>query len=200
MNNTAFLLLFTLQLASGPVLAQMAPAALAKPTPAKAAFSDLEVGMFIHFDITSREGPRVSGQIPASQFNPTDLNCERWMQAAKALGAKYAVLTARHAADFCLWPSKTTDYTLSQSPYKEGKGDIVREFVDACRRNGIKPGLYLGYTQPIWQSREQRAIQELTEVLTTYGPLYYREVGPWSFPDGTACRPRADAGDSAAPD
>ncbi|HYW47404.1 MAG TPA: alpha-L-fucosidase [Bryobacteraceae bacterium] len=189
MKNTAFLLLFTLQLACGPILAQTAPAAVmpAKPTAAKAAFSDLEIGMFIHFDITSREGPRASGQIPASQFNPTELNCEQWMQAAKALGAKYAVLTARHAADFCLWPSKTTEYTLSQSPYKEGKGDIVREFVDACRRNGIKPGLYLGYTQPLWQSREQRAIQELTEVLTTYGPLYYVWMDFWGTgPDAEA--------------
>ncbi|MFQ8804577.1 MAG: alpha-L-fucosidase [Alistipes indistinctus] len=61
------------------------------------------------------------------------------MEAAKSLGAKYAVLTARHEDGFCLWPTKTTEYCVRNSPWKNGRGDVVKEFVEACRRHGIKP-------------------------------------------------------------
>ncbi len=117
---------------------------LAKPTPQQLAFMDMEIGAFIHYGLNVYTGQEHGdGFEPASKFNPTDLDAEQWVLAAKALGARYAVLTARHEGGFCLWPSKATDYTIANSPYKNGKGDIVRDFVDACRKHGIKPGVYL---------------------------------------------------------
>ena len=123
---------------------------LAKPTPTQLAFQDLELGVFIHYRIDVYAEPSSPpGGTPASAFNPTELNVEQWVLAAKAMGATFAVLTARHEEGFCLWPTKTTDYSVKSSPYKGGKGDIVREFVDACRKHGLKPGLY----NPPWINR-----------------------------------------------
>jgi alpha-L-fucosidase len=132
-------------IASVPMLSAFCSAqeVLAKPTPAQLAFQDLELGAFIHYSIDVYAKPGASsGSTPASAFNPTALNVEQWVLAAKAMGATYAVLTARHEEGFCLWPTKTTDYSIESSHYEGGKGDIVREFVDACRKYGLKPGLY----------------------------------------------------------
>ncbi len=116
---------------------------LAKPSPKQIKFADWEVGAFIHFGLnvfTNME--HGDGQHSPSMFNPTNLDAEQWVLTAKAMGAKYACLTVRHEGGFCLWPSKTTDYTIANSPYKNGKGDIAKEFVDACRKHGIVPAFY----------------------------------------------------------
>ena len=119
------------------------PSQLARPTPQQLAFQNLELGVFIHYSIDVYAEPNTpSGTIPASAFNPTKLNVEQWVRAAKAMGAKYVVLTARHEQGFCLWPTKTTDYSIKSTPYKNGDGDIVKEFVNACRKYGLIPGLY----------------------------------------------------------
>ncbi len=119
------------------------PAPLARPTPQQLAFQDLELGVFIHYSIDTYGIRGLSpGETPASSFSPTELNTEQWVLAAKAMGATYVVLTARHEQGFCLWPTKTTDYSIQSSPYKNGKGDIVREFTDACRKHGLMVGLY----------------------------------------------------------
>ncbi len=116
---------------------------LAKPSKKQIEFADMEVGAFIHFGLNVFTGQEHGdGQEPASKFNPTDIDVEQWVITAKKMGAKYACLTARHEGGFCLWPSKTTEYTIANSPYKDGKGDIVREFIDACHKHGIKPALY----------------------------------------------------------
>src|SRR5208282_5865650 len=80
---------------------------LAKPTPAQLAFQDLELGVFIHYsiDVFAKPGDP-PGSTPASAFNPTNLNVEQWVLAAKAMGATFVVLTARHEQGFCLWPTK----------------------------------------------------------------------------------------------
>ena len=132
----------SLLLAMGAV-AKEATIELAKPTKQQLAWQDMEIGAFIHYGLNVYTGQEHGdGHEPASKFNPTELDAEQWVLAAKALGAKYAVLTARHEGGFCLWPTKTTDYSIANSPYKNGKGDIVRGFVNACRKHGIKPGLY----------------------------------------------------------
>ena len=106
-------------------------------------FADWEVGAFFHYGLNVYTGQQHGdGKEPPSKFNPTRLDCEQWVKAAKAMGAKYGCLTVRHEGGFCLWPSKTTDYTIANSPYKDGKGDIAREFVDACRKYGLKVGFY----------------------------------------------------------
>jgi alpha-L-fucosidase len=173
---------------------------LAQPTPNQLAFQDLELGVFIHFSIDpfAPHGAR-EGATPASAFNPTNLDAEQWVRAAKSMGATYVVLTARHEEGFCLWPTKTTDYSVKSSPYKDGKGDVVREFVDACRKHGLKVGLY----NPPWidshwelsqtnlsAGRDRGRIDklddpaayakvlakekaQLRELMTAYGPLVF---------------------------
>lgn len=116
---------------------------LAVPCEKQIRFADWEVGAFIHYGLnpfTNQE--HGDGQEPPSMFNPTELDAEQWVLAAKAMDARYACLTARHEGGFCLWPSKTTEYTIANSPYMNGEGDIVRDFVEACRKHGIKVGLY----------------------------------------------------------
>ena len=116
---------------------------LAKPSPEQIAFMDMELGAFFHFDLNTFSGQEHGdGFEPASKFAPTALDVDQWVLTAKAMGAKYAVLTARHEGGFCLWPTATTDYSIANSPYKNGKGDLVREFVDSCRKHGLRVGLY----------------------------------------------------------
>jgi len=173
---------------------------LAKPTADQLAFQDLELGVFIHYsiDVYARRGAP-HGSTPAAAFNPTELNAEQWVLAAKAMGATFVVLTARHEEGFCLWPTKTTDYSVKSSPYEDGQGDIVREFVDACRKHGLKVGLYdPPWIDSHWESsqtnlspgRETGRIdklddstayanalakekERLRELMTGYGPLLF---------------------------
>jgi alpha-L-fucosidase len=173
------------------------PVQLAKPAPLQLAFQDLELGVFIHYSIDTYGGK--SGASSASAFNPTALNTEQWVLAAKAMGAKYVVLTARHEQGFCLWPTATTDYSVKSSPYNDGKGDIVREFVDSCRKNGMKAGLYnppwiddhWDANQPglvrrgsnadiskyddqaIYEKVLKKESEQLRELMTNYGPLAF---------------------------
>ena len=140
--------------ANQPRLVDLAPLAdalstsevnrLPKPNADQLAFQDLELGLFIHFGMTTftDEGTGARGSHPPEVFNPTALDCDNWMEVAKTMGARFAVLTARHEEGFCLWPTQTTDYSIRHSSYQCGRGDVVREFVDACRRHGIKPCLY----------------------------------------------------------
>ncbi|GAA3590552.1 alpha-L-fucosidase [Flavivirga amylovorans] len=116
---------------------------LAKPSKKQIEFADWEVGAFFHFGLNVFTGQEHGdGKEPPSKFNPTELDAEQWVLTAKSMGAKYGCLTVRHEGGFCLWPSKTTEYTIANSPYKDGKGDIAREFVEACRKHGLKVGFY----------------------------------------------------------
>ena len=122
------------------------------PAPTKAAleFLEEEIGVFFHFGIRtfneySRDWDRVPMELDT--FNPTELDCDQWIRSIKAAGARYAVLTTKHHDGFANWPSKYTEYCVRNTPWKDGKGDVVREFVDACRANGVKPGLYYSCAQ-----------------------------------------------------
>lgn len=82
--------------------------------------------------------------VPAADiFNPSQLDAEQWVKTAKSFGAKHIVLAAKHHNGYCLWPTETTDYSIKKSPWKGGKGDVVGEFVKACRKYDIKIGLYI---------------------------------------------------------
>jgi alpha-L-fucosidase len=172
---------------------------LAKPSADQLAFQNMEMGVFIHFSIdTYADRGSISGSTPASAFNPTQLNAEQWVLAAKAMGAKYVVLTARHEQGFCLWPTKTTDYSIKSSPYKNGHGDIVKEFVTACRKYGLKVGLYTPpWIDSHWESIHngfkggetanidklndpatyklalKKEKEQIKELMTNYGPLVF---------------------------
>jgi len=162
---------------------------IAKPTKEQLAFHDLELGLFIHFGLKTYTGGS-EGASPLS-FNPKKLDCEQWMEVAKSMGAKYVVLTARHEGGFCLWPTETTDYSIKSSPWKDGKGDVVREFVNACRKHDMKVGLYHSSWHDSYHTKWQDADyfkkqgpevqekftqmqeQQVTELLTNYGPITY---------------------------
>lgn len=116
---------------------------LAKPSPKQIRFADWEVGAFFHYNLNPFTGQEHGdGQEPPSKFNPTELDVEQWVLTAKSMGARYAVLTARHEGGFCLWPTRTTEYSIKNSPYMNGRGDIVRDFIVACRKHGLESGLY----------------------------------------------------------
>lgn len=124
------------------------------PTPEQVAWHDAEIGMFFHWDIhvqrhtvdgKPRALPEGATNVPASFFNPERLDTDQWMEAVKALGAKYAILTAKHGSGFMHWQSNAYDYGMRQAAYRDGRGDVVKMFVESCRKAGIKPGLYLSF-------------------------------------------------------
>lgn len=151
------------------------------PTKKQLEFLDWEVGVFFHFGIrTFYEGRRdFDGEImPAEAFNPTELNCDEWMKVIKKGGAKYAILTCKHHDGFANWLSLYTEYSVKNAAWKNGKGDVVKEFTDACRRNGIKVGLYyspaqVGDTMENEEAYDEYFINQITELLTNYGKIDY---------------------------
>lgn len=168
---------------------------LPRPTPEQAAWQDMELGMFIHYDIPvfkpGWDHRQYEARPDASIFSPKKLNTDQWMEAAKAMGAKYAVFVAKHGSGFMCWQSDLYPYGMKQSPYKNGQGDIVRDFVNSCRKYGIQPGIYAhmgcnGYLEvdnpglinrgkggdPIKQARYAQICEGmLNELWGNYGPL-----------------------------
>jgi alpha-L-fucosidase len=119
--------------AAGPDSQRLSAAALQ-------AWEALQFGMFLHFGMSTFTGQELSdGRAPAATYAPTHLDPDQWVSVARDMGMKYAVLTAKHVAGHCLWPSACTDYTVTASPVKT---DVVEAFVRACERRGVLPGLY----------------------------------------------------------
>lgn len=155
---------------------------LVKPTEAQAQWQDDEFGIFVHFGLNTYANKEWSdGTVSPRVFNPVKLNCEQWVTAAKTAGAKYMVLVCKHHDGFCLWQTKTTDYCVRSSPWKNGKGDVVAEFVAACRKHGMQFGFYLSpwdRHEPKYPDKEaydQFYAAQLTELVTQYatpGEIY----------------------------
>lgn len=155
-----------------------APAVLA-PTPAQLAWQKDGLGVFFHFGVNTFAGKEWSdGTLAPDTFDPSDLDADQWVRTARDLGAKYVVLTAKHHDGFCLWPTATTAYSVASSPWKDGGGDVVAEVVDACRRHGMKLGLYLSpwdrnapqYEDP--ETYDEFYLAQLRELCTNYGELH----------------------------
>ena len=132
---------------------------------------------FFHFGVNTFTNVEWGdGKESAKVFNPTDTDVRSWIRDVKAAGFKMAILTAKHHDGFCLWPSKYTEHSIKNSPYKDGKGDIVREFTDACREYNLKVGIYVSpwdRNAPYWGSKEYTYyyVNQLTEILTNYGTI-----------------------------
>ncbi len=154
-----------------------------KPTPKQLDFLNWEIGMFFHFGIRAffpGHSDWDGKPMPASAFNPTELDCYQWIRVAKSMGAKYAILTCKHHDGFANWPSKYSDYSVAQTPWQDGKGDVVDMFCKACRRYDVKVGLY--YSPAQWGGKvsfkedkdyDDYFINQISELLTNYGKIDY---------------------------
>ncbi len=144
-------------------------------------FLDWEFGVFFHFGIrTFYEGHTDwdGKPMPLEGFNPPSIDCDSWIKTVKECGAKYAILVCKHHDGFANWPSAYTDYSVKNTPWLDGKGDVVRLFVDACRKYDIKVGLY--YSPAQFGSKDMDGkeyddyfINQISELLTNYGKIDY---------------------------
>lgn len=166
---------------------------IVEPTKTQLNWAEAEIGVLIHYDMpvfAPEYNFREFGTHPdPSLFNPTELNTDQWLEAAKKLGAKYAVLVAKHCSGFSLWPTEAHDYSIKNSPWKNGQGDILRDFVESCKKYDIKPGIYASTTangylyvdnpglvqkgSPVTQEEYNRIVEkQLTELWSNYGDMF----------------------------
>ncbi len=149
-----------------------------RPTPGQRAWQQRELGFFCHFGINTFHGQEWSdGTLPAASFHPRDLDAGQWVRTAKAAGARYFILTAKHHDGFCLWPTATTDYSVASSPWRDGRGDVVREVADACAAEELPLGLYLSpwdrnaVCYPDATAYDRFYLAQLRELCSNYGDL-----------------------------
>lgn len=148
------------------------------PSENQLAWHKMGMNAFIHFSLntfTNKEWGM--GDEPVSAFNPTEMNTGQWVKVLSEVGFKGLILTCKHHDGFCLWPTEYTDYSIKNSPYKNGKGNIVKEVSDSCRKYGMKFGIYVspwdrnhshyGFPEYITYYRNQ-----LRELFELYGPVF----------------------------
>lgn len=151
------------------------------PTARQLAFQDWEFGLFLHLGMytwaESNKGRRYARQ-DLNLFAPDQLDCEQWIRTASEAGMRYAVLTCKHHEGFCLWPSAYGDYSTKQCAWRDGKGDVVREFTDACHKYGMKVGIYYSpfdAATPLYntdfRAYDDYFIGHMRELLGNYGPV-----------------------------
>lgn len=155
-------------------------------------WAEAEIGVLLHMDMqvfVPDYNWRNYGSHPdPSAFNPAELDTDQWMETASKLGARYAVLVAKHGSGFSLWPTEAHDYSVRNSSWRDGKGDIVADFIASCKKYGIKPGIYANtnangylYTDrgrvreggPVSQVEYNAVVaKQLTELWSNYGNLF----------------------------
>ena len=147
------------------------------PSPQQLRWQRLELTGFLHFGINTFTGKEWGdGKEDPKLFNPTELDAKQWVKTCKEAGIKQVILTAKHHDGFCLWPTKFTEHSVKNSPWKDGKGDVVKEVADACKETGMGFGVYLSPWDMNNGSYGTDAyndffINQLTELLTQYGQV-----------------------------
>ncbi len=148
------------------------------PTENQLRWQDMEMYAFIHYSLNTYTGQEWGyGNEDPQLFNPGNLDCRQWARVCKQAGMKGIIFTAKHHCGFCMWPSAYTDYSVKNSPWKNGKGDVVRELAEACREEGLKFAVYLSpwdrnhpdYGKPEYITYFRNQLREL---LTQYGDIF----------------------------
>lgn len=141
-------------------------------------WQEMEYYAFIHFSLnTYTDQAWGYGDEDVNLFNPRELDARQWARICKESGMKGIIITAKHHSGFCLWPSEYTEYSVKNAPWKDGKGDVVRELAEACEEYGLKLGIYVSpwdrnhadYGKPEYITYFRNQIKEL---LTDYGPIF----------------------------
>ena len=181
LNQLAPALLGTCMLAAGLAEAEVkngVPPLKPVPSPAQLAWHDMEMYAFIHFTINTFTGKEWGyGDEKPELFNPSDFDADDLVKTLADAGFKGVVLTCKHHDGFCLWPTKTTQHSVAASPWKQGKGDVVKEISRACKKYGVRFGIYLSpwdrnassYGTPEYIKMYR---QQLKELATGYGPVF----------------------------
>ena len=173
-TNMVVLLLFC----SIGISAQTQSNALPKPSENQLRWQDMEMYAFIHYSLNTYTDQEWGfGNEDPKLFNPSSLDCRQWARVCKQAGMRGIIFTAKHHCGFCMWPSAFTDYSVKNSPWKNGKGDVVRELADACREEGLKFAVYLSpwdrnhpdYGKPAYVTYFRNQLREL---LTNYGDIF----------------------------
>jgi alpha-L-fucosidase len=148
------------------------------PSAAQLSWHEMEQNAFIHFTTnTFTDLEWGFGDESPSIFNPSAFDADQWIATFKDAGFKGAILTCKHHDGFCLWPSQFTEHSVKNSPFKNGKGDVVKEVADACKKYGLKFGVYLSpwdrnhaeYGKPPYIDYYRN---QLKEIFTAYGPVF----------------------------
>ncbi|WP_064198635.1 MULTISPECIES: alpha-L-fucosidase [Emticicia] len=162
---------------------------LAKPSAVQYKWQEQGRIMFVHFGVATWLGQEYdeTGEFDISRINPTKLDTDQWCRVAKSWGAKEIIFVAKHAGSFCWWPTYTTEYCVRNIPWKNGKGDLIKDIAESCKKAGLNLGIYIypgdikwgaglgsgGITKDPSKQEEYNKIfrQQLTEVLTNYGQM-----------------------------
>jgi alpha-L-fucosidase len=169
-----------------PALTAAADGPLARPTPEQRAWHDMELENFVHFGpLTWRPNENDRTLPPADQINPEKLDTDQWVEVVRSMGSRQLIFVAKHAAGFCWWQTDTTAYGVKQSPWRGGKGDVMKDLAASCKKRDLKLGVYLSPADQFLAIRVAgRAVdddaqqkynaiyrQQLTELLTRYGDI-----------------------------
>ncbi|MET2983712.1 alpha-L-fucosidase [Aureibaculum conchae] len=148
------------------------------PSERQLRWHEMEYYAFIHFNINTFTNMEWGdGSEKPVQFNPSELDARQWAKTIKDAGMKGVIITAKHHDGFCLWPSKYTEHSVKNSPWKDGKGDVLKDLSEACKEYGLKMGVYLSpwdrnhadYGKPEYVTYFHNQLREL---LTNYGDIF----------------------------